>query len=92
MLMYLGVKGMISITFSKFSGKKYPENHKCNKINEYGSSVHGILQARILELVVVSFSRESSQPQDQNQVSIYCRQILYCLNHQGSPNEYGRRM
>ena len=60
---------MISVTFSKFSGKKYPENHKCNKINEYGSSVHGILQARVLELVVVSISRESSQHQDQNQVS-----------------------
>ena len=29
-----------------------------------GSSVHGILQARILELVAISFSRESSQPRD----------------------------
>ena len=28
------------------------------------SSVHGILQARILEWVAVSFSRESSQPRD----------------------------
>ena len=27
-----------------------------------GFSVHGILQARILEWVVISFSRESSQP------------------------------
>ena len=27
-----------------------------------GSSVHGILQARILEWVAISFSRESSQP------------------------------
>ena len=30
-----------------------------------GSSVHGILQARILELVVIPFSRGSSQPRDQ---------------------------
>ena len=30
-----------------------------------GSSVHGILQARILEWVTISFSRESSQPRDQ---------------------------
>ena len=30
-----------------------------------GSSVHGILQARILEWVVIPFSRESSQTRDQ---------------------------
>ena len=29
-----------------------------------GSSVHGILQARILEWVAFSFSRGSSQPRD----------------------------
>ena len=29
-----------------------------------GSSVHGILQARILEWVAISFFRESSQPRD----------------------------
>ena len=34
-----------------------------------GSSVHGILQARILEWVVILFSRGSSQPRDQTQVS-----------------------
>ena len=34
-----------------------------------GSSVHGILQARILEWVVIPFSRRSSQPRDQTQVS-----------------------
>ena len=34
-----------------------------------GSSVHWILQARILEWVVISFSRGSSQPKDQTQVS-----------------------
>ena len=34
-----------------------------------GSSVHGILQARILEWVVIFFSRGSSQPRDQIQVS-----------------------
>ena len=32
-------------------------------------TVHGILQARILELVAFSFSRGSSQPRDQTQVS-----------------------
>ena len=34
-----------------------------------GPSVHGILQARILEWVAVPFSRGSSQPRDQTPVS-----------------------
>ena len=34
-----------------------------------GSPVHGILQARILEWAAISFSRRSSQPRDQTQVS-----------------------
>ena len=34
-----------------------------------GSSVHGLLQARILEWVVIPFSRGSSQPRDQTRVS-----------------------
>ena len=34
-----------------------------------GSSVHGILQARILEWVAISFSRGSFRPKDQIQVS-----------------------
>jgi len=34
-----------------------------------GSSVHRVLQARILEWVAIPFSRGSSQPRDQTQVS-----------------------
>ena len=34
-----------------------------------GSSVHGTLQARILEWVAIPFSRGSSQPENQTQVS-----------------------
>ena len=34
-----------------------------------GSSLHGILQARVLEWVAISFSRGSSRPRDQTQVS-----------------------
>ena len=34
-----------------------------------GSTVHGIFQARILEWATISFSRGSSQPRDQTQVS-----------------------
>ena len=43
----------------------------CNPVDcsPQGSSVHGILQARILEWVAISFSRGSSQPRDQTWVS-----------------------
>ena len=34
-----------------------------------GSSVHGILQARVLEWVAISFSRGSSQPRDRTRIS-----------------------
>ena len=33
-----------------------------------GSSIHGILQARILECVAISFSRGSSRPRDRTRV------------------------
>ena len=42
-----------------------------------GSSVHVIFQARILEWVSISYSRESSQPREQTQVSCIGRQVLY---------------
>ena len=43
----------------------------CNPVDYSlpGSSIHGILQARILEWVAIPFSRGSSQPRDQTQVS-----------------------
>ena len=50
-----------------------------------GSSVHGIFQARILEWIVISFCRGSSWPRNGTQVCLHCRQMLYCLSHQGSP-------
>ena len=37
--------------------------------NLLGFSVHGILQARILEWIAISFSRGSSRPRDQTRVS-----------------------
>ena len=46
-----------------------------------GSSIHGILQARILESVAISSSRGSSWPRDWTHVSYVSwisRQILYC--------------
>ena len=54
----------------------------CNPVGSSppGSSVHGILQARILEWVAISSSRGSSWPRDQTHAScVSCigRQILY---------------
>ena len=97
----------------------------CDGASPSGSSVPGILQARILAWVAVPFSRGFSRPRDRSQVSLiadslpseptgkpkntevgslsllqgifptqelsygllYCRQILYQLSHQGSPEE-----
>ena len=43
-----------------------------------GSSVHGILQARILEWVAMASSRGSSQPRDRNYVSyVSCIDTIY---------------
>ena len=53
------------------------------------SSVHRLLQARILEWVAFPFSRGSSWSRDQTLGLLHCRQILYCLNHQGSPSTLG---
>ena len=47
-----------------------------------GFSVHGILQARILEWVAIPFSRGSSQTRDQPGL-LPSRRILYYLSHQG---------
>jgi len=47
-----------------------------------GFSVHGVLQARILEWIVIPFSKGSSLPRDQTWE--HCRQFLYHLSHQGS--------
>ena len=40
-----------------------------------GSSVHGILQARTLEWIVISSSRGSSPPRDGTRVSYVCWQV-----------------
>ena len=46
----------------------------------------GILQARILEWIAISFSR-SSQPQELNPGLLHCRQMLYQRSYKGSPDE-----
>ena len=49
-----------------------------------GPSVHGILQARILEWVAIPFS--GSLPYQGSNLGLWhCKQILYSLSHQWSP-------
>ena len=48
-------------------------------------TVHGILQARILEWVAFPFSRGSSQPRGRTQVSCMAGGFCYQLSQQGSP-------
>ena len=50
--------------------------------NPPGSSVHGILQARILEWVAVPLLQRIFPTQGSNLSLLQCRQILYHLSHQ----------
>ena len=65
--------GLWNLTSSP--GKKVKVAQSCPTLydpmdcNPPGSFVHGISQARILEWVAIPFSRGSSQPRDQTQVS-----------------------
>ena len=73
----------------------------CMDCSTLGSSVHGILQARILEWVAISFSRGSSQPRDWNCVScerpqegwwLFFETVnLNCIKVQNSPVSRGRQ-
>ena len=48
-------------------------------------TVRGILQARILEWVALTFSRGIFPTQGSNPDLPYCRRILYQLSYEGSP-------
>ena len=51
-----------------------------------GSSVHGILQARILEWVAIPFSKGSSPARDQMLMSYTADGFFIIRSHQGSPS------
>ena len=53
------------------------------------SSVHGILQARLLEWVAIPFFKESSQTRDRTRVFCIAGKILYHLSHHGGIMERG---
>ena len=54
------------------------------------SSVHGILRARILEWVAIPFSRGSSQPRDQTQVSHMAGGFFTSRATREAPSKGGR--
>ena len=54
----------------------------------WGSSIHGILQARILEWVIILFSRESFRPRDQTRVYYIAGELFNLLSHQGNKAYY----
>ena len=54
-----------------------------------GSSVHGILQARILEWVAIPFSRGIFPAQGSNMGLPHLRQTLYSLSHEGNLGALG---
>ena len=72
-------KWLLSTVFWLFISRVYDWNEVrllsrvwlCNSINYRvpGSSIRGIFQARVLEWVAIAFSRGSSWPRDQTQVS-----------------------
>ena len=50
-----------------------------------GFSVHGVLQARILEWIAILFLLGIFPTWGSSWGLPHCRQILYCLSHQGNP-------
>ena len=60
--------------------QSYPTLHNLINCSLPGSSVHGILQARILKWVATPSSRRSSRPRDQTRISYvswFGKQVFY---------------
>ena len=49
-------------------------------------SIHGIFQARVLEWGAISILQGIFLTQGLNPGLLHCRQMLYCLSHQGIPD------
>ena len=80
-LLLLRVQFLLDIVLNTFHGLQYLIPMDCSPP---GSSVYGILQARILEWVAIPSPRDLPDP-GLNPGLLHCRQILYHQNHQGSP-------
>ena len=91
-LIDIKIHSLILKTIHTFSPNKYMKSESvssqscptlCDPMDYIlpGSSVHGILQARILEWVAISFSRGSSWPRDWTWVSCIAGRLFYHLSH-----------
>ena len=69
--------GYMPTPLAHVHARSYPTLCNSMDCSPPGSSVHGILQARILQQVAVSFSRGSSWPRDRISISCIGRWILY---------------
>ena len=70
------------VLYSWFSFMKVPQ--LCLTLfNPLDHTVHGLLQARIVEWVAFPFTRDLPKP-GSNPGLLHCRRILYQLSHQGS--------
>ena len=90
MFVSLGIGAFFSLLFFSSERERLSHSLMPNSLSNPidcslpGSSVHKILQARILEWVTTFFSRGSSQLRHQTCISYLCcigRQILYHLHH-----------
>ena len=74
--------------YLKVQPKQICESESCSVVSDFSDhmdyTVHGILQARILECVAFPLSRGSSEPRDRTQVSHITGRFFYQLSHQGS--------
>ena len=73
----------VKVSHSVMSDSFRPHGHMSTPA--WGGSVHGILQARILEWVAISFSRGIFLTQELNLGLLHWRQILYHLSYQEAP-------
>ena len=71
------------LLLSPFSRVRFFATHDCNLPI---SSVHGFLQAGIVEWVAISSSRGSSRPRNQIHISCIGRGDSLSLSHLGSPS------
>ena len=80
---FLKVKVYMSVCVCAHSSLTLCNSMDCSP---HDPSVHGVLQARILECIAISYSRGSSHGRDQTCISCIGRRIVYHLSHLGSPN------
>ena len=81
---HLGDMSCLGSASASVSGSAASSSLKAHGYISPGTSVHGILQARILEWVAIPFSRGSFLTQGWNPGLLHYMQFLYHLSYQGT--------